>query len=40
MSRWHGSEAEKSCLRHAAVDAKGSDRRKPGGRGGGEVQPY
>ena len=36
MTRWHRGEAEKSWLRHAAaVDAKSSDKGKPGGRGGG-----
>ena len=35
MKRWHKGEAEKSWLCHAAEDAKGGDKRKPRGRGGG-----
>ena len=31
MTRWHKSEAEKSWLRHAAVDAMSSSKGKPGG---------
>ena len=32
MARWHRGEADRSGLRHAAQDAKSSDK----GRGGGQ----
>ena len=35
MTTWHRDEAEQSCLHHAAVDAKSSDKGKAGGTGGG-----
>ena len=35
MTRWHSGEAEKIWLRHAAEDAKSSNKGKPGGG-----QPY
>ena len=35
ITRWHRGEAEKRWLRHAAEDAKSSDKEKPGGRVGG-----
>ena len=39
MTRWYKGEAERSWLRHAAMDVKSSNKGKPEGRGGGG-QPY
>ena len=35
MTKWHRSEAEKSCQRHTAEDAKSSSQGNRGGGGAG-----
>ena len=34
MARWHGDEAKRSRLRHAAEDTKDGDKGRGGGRNG------